>query len=120
MNFINEEMTKEEFVTKWSTLLLHDMAICIVKYECDGSSNVDAGDFDFVKSCFKNCYEKGKFIESFLLDLVVEDIENFEDIVIAIYGLGSEDLRIVRRFNELYEDMDNWDEDYMWTKKSSL
>lgn len=118
LKFINEDISKEYFVTKWTDLLLHDMAVCITKYECDGSTNVDAGDLDFVKTFFEDCYKRGKFIESFLLDLVVEDIENFEDIVIAIYGLGSEDLRIVRRFNELYENMDNWDEDYMWRKSS--
>lgn len=116
MKFINEDMTKEEFVTIWTNLLLNDMKVCNLKYEGDGSINVDAGDLDFVKTFFKNCYEKGKFIESFLLDLFVEDIENFEDIVIAIYGLGSEELKVVRKFNKLYEDIDNWDEDYMWQK----
>ena len=118
MKFINEDMIKEEFVTIWTNLLLNDMKVCNLKYEGDGSINVDAGDLDFVKTFFRDSYKKGKLIESFLLDLVTEDIEDFEDIVIAIYGLGSPELKVVRKFNKLYEDIDNWDEDYMWQKSS--
>ena len=116
MNFINEKMSKEDFVTKWTNLLLNDMKDCNLKYEGDGSVNFNAGDIVFVKLFFEYRYKRGKLIESFLLDLVTEDIENFEDIVIAIYGLGSPELKAVKKFNKLYEDIDNWNEDYMWQK----
>ena len=68
--------------------MLNDMRVCIFKYEGDGSVNPDAGDLDFVKTFFSDGYKDGELIETFLLDLFTEDMENFEDIVIAVYGLG--------------------------------
>ena len=104
----------------WVKLLLNDMRLCIFKYEGDGSVNVDAGDIDFVKSYFIDGYKGGKIIENFLLDLFTEDVANFEDIVIVLYGLGSPELKVVRKFNKLYENIDNWNEDDLWRKRNSF
>lgn len=114
LNFINEDIKKEDFIYKWTKILLNDMRVCIFKYEGDGSVNPDAGDLDFVKTFFRNGYKGGELIESFLLDLFTENMENFEDIVIALYGLGSPELKVVRKFNKLYENIDNWNEYERW------
>lgn len=47
-------------------------------------------------------------------DLLSVEVTNFQDVVDIVYGEDSDNAFATARFLELYDAMDEWDEDEMW------
>ena len=69
---------------------------------------------DHVVSVFHKVASKIETLTPVLEDLVSREICGMEDIFIAVFGLTSDEVCLIRKFMELHGRIDTWDEDCMW------
>lgn len=116
VNFPNEimsEMTTKGLLGKWLSYILSEIQRSLATYYLK-TGNVDAGDFNFVVDRFKETREMVEYYLPVLHDLVEERISGLEDITIAVYGISSDEVFLVRRFQQLCISMPVWKEHQMW------
>ena len=116
INFSDEilsDMTMKGILGKWTGLLYSDIRYAMFKYYMK-TRNIDVDCLNFTKNLFKTTRNKINFVEPVLNDMVAVNIGGIEDIFIGIYGVGSDEVYLLRNFLERCENIDSWDEDYMW------
>lgn len=110
---IMSDMTTKGLLGKWTSAILSGTVNALHKYYIkDG--NIDAGDKSFVVSLFRDIEDKISNLTPVLEDLVDKNIYGIEDIFIAVYGITSDEVYVLREFMKLSKNMASWDEDYMW------
>ena len=110
---IMSDMTTKGLLGKWTALIESRVRCDIRKYYMK-TRNIDAGDKNWIKSFFKDTMQFISYLTPILEDLVHKNIYGMEDIFIAVYGIQSDEVYLLREFLDLYKRMDEWDEDYMW------
>lgn len=116
MNFPNEilnHITIRELLEKWLSLIYSDVFMALCKYHMK-IGNIDAGDKKIVKRFFKDTYNNIYCLTPLLEDLVNADLHGIEDIFIAVFGILSDEVYVLRSFFKLYAGMDSWVEANMW------
>ena len=111
---IMSDMTTKGLLGKWTSLILSETLTALYKYHME-YRNIDAGDKSFVISRFRDVGDRISNITPVLNDLVDKNINGIEDIFIAVYGIASDEVYVLREFMRLLKNMASWDEDYMWT-----
>ncbi len=106
-------LTVKDFLHKWVSYLVSHARQALYSYYA-GKDNPDFGDKTFVMQRFGKVMREIEKAEPFLLDLVNEEIQNFEDLCIKMYGYDSPEALIVLRFNQLYFCATLWKQDAMW------
>ena len=104
------KMSKEEFVGRYVNNVLEDMNFCIYHCIAPKCVNVDYGRAREVY--FRPGNEFIRSIDNtttILLDLFDISIKTFEDIVIAMYGIDSDEHYIVQIYNKFLKEIHNND-----------
>lgn len=112
-NNIMSDMTTKGLLGKWVSMIFSESQSALYKYYMK-DMNIDAGDKSFVISLFKSVDNKISNLTPVLEDLVEKNIYGIEDIFIAVYGVSSDEVYVLREFMRLSQKMASWDEDYMW------
>ena len=107
------DMIVSKLLIKWVGSIFSDACYALCKYYMH-TGNVDCGCMPVVESLFREIDVKMQVLIPVLEDMVSRDIRGIEDIFIAVYGVGSDEVYVMRRFLELFGRMGEWDEDYMW------
>lgn len=115
---ILSDMTIKKLLIKWTELIKFDISYGLYKYYMK-THNIDRGDKNFVITLFNEISTKISFLTPVLEDLVNKNIHGIEDIFIAIYGVDSNEVYILRDFFKLNDKVNTWDEDYMWNDCNS-
>lgn len=110
---IMSDMTIKGLLGRWTSIIFSELTTVLYKYYIK-NNNIDAGDKNFVITLFQDLNHKIEYLTPVLEDLVEENICGIEDIFIAVYGVASDEVYVLRRFLHLTERMASWDEDYMW------
>ena len=111
-------MTVKGLIGKWCDVIVSDVQYCLTKHFFAAPHNVDAGDVRFVQATFREANAKIQSLRPVLEDMVAENIYGIEDILIAVYGVQSDEVYMYRTFNSLLSKMPTWDRDYMWNDAS--
>lgn len=82
-------------------------------------NNINVGCIDFIKTLFYENNTGIQYITSILDDLTIRELYEIEDIFIAVYSVQSDEVYTLRKFEELYKNIDEWDADFMWNDCSS-
>lgn len=106
-------MRVEGLIEKWVTWLVYEMERSLYKYYMR-DRNIDADCLGAITGLFSHVNQETEYVTKCLEDLIVEEIVGFEDIVIAIYGVASDEVYLVRRFYYLFSKIEEWDTDFMW------
>lgn len=112
-NSIMSDMTTKGLLGKWTGMIASEIEHSLLKYHIK-TNNIDVGCTDFVRELFTETMGKIQYLTPVLEDLVNEKIFGMEDIFIAVYGIGSDEVYMFREFRRLFTKMEQWDEDYMW------
>lgn len=112
-NEIMSEMTTKGLLGKWLSYIISQIQRSLATYYLK-TGNVDAGDFNAVVAQFTQTKEMVEYYLPVLHDLVEERISGLEDIAIAVYGISSDEVFLVRRFQQLCISMPVWKEYEMW------
>ena len=110
---VMSDITTKGLLGKWVDTIIFEIRYDIFKY-CAKTNNLDAGDKDFVKSLFIETNNKILHLTPVLEDLCNEKLYGIEDIVIAIYGVDSDEVYTMRSFLYKIKHIKEWDENYMW------
>lgn len=116
-NFPDEilsDMTIKGLLGRWTGSILAKVRYALCGYFLAESHNVDAGDKNAVELRFKDVKNIIDHSTPILEDCVDQNICGMEDIFIAVFGIMSDEVYLLRRFLQLYTDMDQWDADFMW------
>lgn len=116
-NFPDEilsDMTIKGLLGRWTGSILAKVRYALCGYFLAESHNVDAGDKNAVETRFEEVKNIIDFSTPILEDCVDQNICGIEDIFIAVFGIMSDEVYLLRRFLQLYADMDQWDTDFMW------
>jgi hypothetical protein len=104
------KMSKEEFIGRYVNSILGEMKNSIYHCIAPKCKNVN---YDKARILYFRPYNGYiryiKDTTSMLLDLFDESIETFEDIVIALYGIDSDEHYIVQIYNKFLEESNNDD-----------
>lgn len=104
------KMSKEEFIGRYVNSILGEMKDSIYHCIAPKCKNVDHDKARILYFRPHNGYFRYiKYTTSMLLDLFDESVENFEDIVIALYGIDSDEHYIVQIYNKFLEESNNDD-----------
>lgn len=117
-NSIMSDMTTKGLLGKWTTMITSEIVPALYKYYMK-YRNIDAGCKGFVASLFIEIEGKISNLTPVLEDLVDKNIYGIEDIFIAVYGITSDEVYVLRRFMELSKKIESWDEDFMWNNCST-
>ncbi|MCR5718055.1 MAG: type II toxin-antitoxin system RelB/DinJ family antitoxin [Oscillospiraceae bacterium] len=112
-NEIMSDINAKALLYKWTEYFFIESRYCVIKYYAK-RNNVDANSISTVAIFFRRLKEEMEQITPVLEDLVISDITGIEEITAAIYGESSDEVYIVKTFNELYNSIDNWKESDMW------
>lgn len=115
---VMSDMIPKGLLSKWVERIYWEAKFCLKKYYMK-HHNIDCGHKEFVISLFEETHYKIFYITPVLEDLVNINLYGMEDIMIAIYGVDSDEVYAYRRFLTLYEKIGNWDTDFMWNDCSS-
>lgn len=110
---IISDMTIKGLLGKWTEWIYSKAVSALLKYYMK-TGNIDAGDKSFVISQFKGIKMEIDYLTPILEDLVAKEICGIEDIFIAVYGIKSDEVYVVRRFLDRCNHINEWDTDYMW------
>ena len=113
-NDIMSDMTTKGLLGKWVAFLVSKVRCSLYSYYIK-TNNIDYGDTNFVTQRFTETKGEIEYILPVLEDLVNANIHGFEDICIAVYGIGSDEVFMIRRFFQLCVCMPIWKKDSMWT-----
>jgi len=72
------------------------------------TGNIDAGDYDIVSLYFSEAFTTIRFVTPVLEDFLVRDISGIDNIVKAIYGEGSDELYMLKKFLKIADHMFFW------------
>lgn len=111
---ILSDMTNKGLLGKWIGYLVSEVRSSLYSFYVK-TNNVDCGDVDFVTKRFVETKMEIDYILPVLEDLVDANIHGFEDICIAIYGVESDEVFLVRRFLQQNACMSEWKSSSMWT-----
>lgn len=111
---ILSDMTTKGLLGKWIGYLVSEVRGALYSFHVK-TNNIDCGDIDFVTKRFVETKMKIDCILPVLEDLIDANIYGFEDICIAIYGVGSDEVFLVRRFLQQNACMSEWKSGSMWT-----
>lgn len=114
---VMSNMTTKGLLGKWTAMILADIENTLQKYYMK-DRNIDAGDKGLVAALFRHTDSKIAALTPVLEDLVAPNIRGIEDIFIAVYGVASDEVYILRSYRKLAKDVSTWDEDYMWNNCS--
>lgn len=115
---IMSDITTKGLLGKWTAMILADTENALQKYYIK-DRNIDAGDKGRVAALFRYTDSKIAVLTPVLEDLVTPNISGIEDIFIAVYGVASDEVYILRSYRKLAQNVGTWDEDYMWNNCSS-
>lgn len=115
---ILSDISKKGLLGKWTATLLSYSENALFRYYIK-DRNIDAGHKDVVVSLFQDVNNTMLTLTPVLEDLVEKNIIGIEDIFIAVYGVSSDAVYVLREFKKLMKRIDNWDEDYMWNNCSN-
>lgn len=108
-------MSSKEFVGRWMSNIMNDICLAVWKYHAsEKDGNIDTGSINYMNPFFEGASDTIKSMVRPLEDLFAKEISGIEDMIIAIYGLKSSELRIYREYSRLQDSRSNWDTDYMW------
>ena len=117
INFSNDiisKMTVKGLLGKWTSRIYSDVCYALFAYHMK-TGNPDAGAFLYVQSLFRDLHTKITHITPVLEDMVRRDLHGIEDIFIAVFGVMSPEVYVLRTFLRLVSCMGAWDSDSMWT-----
>ena len=106
-------MTTKGLLGKWTHTIISDVRHDVYKFYAK-TLNIDAGDINCVRQFFIATSEKIKYLTPVLEDLCNKNLYGIEDIMIAVFGAGSDEVFLLREFLNRMDHIDEWDEDYMW------
>ena len=106
-------ITIKGLLGKWTHMIISDVKHDIYKFYAK-TRNIDAGDKNCIREFFMETNEKIHYLTPILEDLCNENLYGIEDIMIAVFGVGSDEVFVLREFLRRMEQINEWDEDYMW------
>ena len=108
---IMSDISRKGLLGKWTEDIYNDAKICLIEYYRKNSS--DVGNVKGIRYYFDRLDEKISYLTPVLEDLVEENIWGMEDIFISVFGVGSDQVYVFRRFLGLSRKRE-WDTDWMW------
>ncbi len=114
VNFPNDilsDMSVKGILGKWTELIVSHVKYALYKYYVK-TGNIDVG--TDIKWAFEDVHVKITQLTPVLEDMVEKNIHGMGDILIGVYGVGSDEVYMFRRFMDRYSCIDEWDTDYMW------
>ena len=110
---VMSDMTTKGLLGKWTDMVISDAQRAVLKYYAK-TRNIDAGDLSFVRSLFVATNDKIKILTPVLEDLCNRNLYGIEDITIAVFGVGSDEVFVLREFLKRMQRINEWDTDFMW------
>ena len=110
---VMSDMTTKGLLGKWTEMVISDVQWAVLKYYAK-TRNIDAGDLNFVRSLFVTTNDKIKILTPVLEDLCNRNLYGIEDITIAVFGVGSDEVFVLREFLKRMQRINEWDTDFMW------
>ena len=110
---ILSSMTTKGLLGKWCEKFYAEIRFALFKYYMK-ENNIDAGDKDIISKIFKGTQEKIQMITPVLEDLVAVGMKGLDGIFYAVYGVNSDELYALEKFNALADTVDQWDTSVMW------
>lgn len=123
---IMKDITTKEVLRKWIENILQDVRYSLTEYYAKHSDVVEElsrriRPYDYntfrkkvVEIEFEDIRCRIKCITPLLTDLLHDDIWTITDICIAVYGMMSDEVYLIRHFMKLYNDKQYWSEFFMW------
>jgi hypothetical protein len=110
---VMSDMTTRGLLGKWTEMIFSEVKGALFKYHMR-SRNMDFGYKNTTAIYFNDAWRMIEEVTPVLEDLVNESIYGIEDIFLAVFGVGSDEVYALREFLRLHGKMGNWDEDCMW------
>ncbi len=108
---IMSDITTKGLLGKWTQLIYLDTLSCLRRYY--ESRRKQGRDIEYVRRFFERNSQSAAHKLPILEDLVTNDINGMEDIFIAVFGVGSKQVYVLRHFIELMQ-KETWDGSHMW------
>lgn len=110
---IMSDMTIKGLLGKWTARIFDEARTALKMYHLK-EENIDHWDTDRVLSRFRYVSTAIRWIQPVLEDLTAENIYGIEDVFIAVYGVMSDEVYVIREFLRLDRMRGEWDADYIW------
>ena len=110
---VMSDMTTKGLLGKWTEMVISDVQVAVFKYYAE-TQNIDAGDLNFVRSLFISTNDRIRAITPVLEDLCNRNLYGIVDITIAVFGVDSDEVFVLREFLKRMERINEWDTDFMW------
>lgn len=110
---VAKEVTAKGVIGKWISIILTKMKNALFAYYIN-ENNDAINDKKKVDSLFTDTKKTVDDTMPFLEDLISDNINGFESLIIAMYGISGDETYMMRKFTKLYSKKDKWEEKNMW------
>lgn len=102
--YLTGGLNVKELISKWTQYLISQAYTILHKYyDPEGNPESYVPELSVLYLYCDQLLEETPVIEKILLDLVCEELESIDDIIIAVYGIASDEVFVWRSCKQLIE-----------------